>query len=221
MPDETPNQTPETTNEDMSQDVQLKIGDSPEVFDAVIVTTKGKGKAANKLQTHCILKGDLTSLTWLGKIAQAVGIVNFVNTVWKESIKPACIEATADAIEKVPEKDENGQPVLDENGQPVYTDSFSALKWAKSFINYFAPADRRKGGMKLSEIQQRMSELSVELAPLAANFKDLTPDDKMRMLRLVDEITTLAAKRQAKLGISEKAKASKLAKAAKAATPAG
>ena len=135
-------------------------------------TTHKKGKAANKLAYF--LELGLEAAGYL-KLASAVGTPNFWRTVYTKVIRPACNDATAEAI-----SEETGK--VDE------------AKWVATFISTFQPHSRRSGGPTLSELREQQQELMPEMTRL---FKlkqsgQISPADDARFLNVFVEFSTLA-----------------------------
>lgn len=134
----------------------------------------------------------------LQRMIEAVGLPKFLAALYRDFIRPACLEASSEAWD-------------DEKG-------FNEGKYVEAFLDQFEPTSRSKGGPKLKDILTRMSEIGAELASVVVAFQtetDATKKDaqRMKLARLTTEMNQLGLVKEKKSRLGRKKAAPKAATA--------
>jgi len=177
MPEETP-KTEEKVPEVVTRPVVIGTTNPAEgkvAFNGEVELLERKDRKKDSFHTVAILRLPLDKLDGLLGIARATGIGLFVSTVYRDVIRPACIESSSEAIV---------------NGK------FSLDKWVEGFLSYFAAPSKR--GPRIKELLEELHALTAELQPLYLRYVTLSEPERNRAQQLTLKMGELNAKLQAK-----------------------
>lgn len=181
-------ETPEVAAEQQDRELDVTLGASSE---KLIETTHKKGKTAGQLAYF--LKVNLEGSDPFAAIRTAVGKDNFNRAILAEVVRPACNDATHDALSEVDEKNVE----------------FTTALWAAKFVEQFIPGARRSG-VGIKQLREKQMEIFNELNPFIvrlAKGESLSQDENNRYLTLLVDYQELSEKieKSARKGKGKKA----------------
>lgn len=144
-----------------------------------IQTEQTKGKNAG--ETIVVLDFPSDDATLYDNFRSAIGEANFLATLFREVIKPACYEASDAAFDEK-------------------TGEIEQSKFLTALSEYFLPASRKSSGPSKADLQKQQAEVMSEITPYFAKFQSgtITDEEKLVMSRLITEMEDIATKIEAK-----------------------
>ena len=163
-------------------------------------TEQSKGKNAG--EPIVVLNFPVDNSEIFTKFAEAVGLQNFWSTVFKEVIRPACLDASSSAIDEA-------------------TGKIEESAYCAALIEEFLPSSRKASGPSKKDLLELQSGIWAQLTPYISKQQkgQLSQDEKMAFARLISEAEDVATKLESKTRKGKKAVAAEAE--AKTAEPAG